>query len=466
MPLRTKNAAFLLKIQSVEGTYDAPSESTDGILIEQPRISLNPQNVQTNEVNGSLDPETPIVGGMQIALSIPFYLKGCGVPGIAPEFGDALRICGWQEILTKTDISGTGIAAVASGAHFTDSGNGLAALTVGTVIHASGFALAANNGEFLVATSAAGDITVTKIDGSAAGLVNESAGATITLRRGIAGVAATAGAASQFTAQAPWAATLNLYRGMPTMVSGNPATPAVAFIREYSAGRVADLVDVFGSPLDTNSKVSIPANALYVPATASIPLGSIAVYMDGLRWKFKDCRGTFVQEWMAAGAIRGTLNLTGVYEGKDDAAVPAVTYDSTRPGTFRNGKFLIDGARAAISSLSLDQGGQLPYPPDPNESEGFGAPVHVGRRLAGRMDPNATLIATRDIMAKFRAGTMQHIHARALGGPAVNVGQRLGLTIPQAFYEAHNPGDRQGIATEEDGFFASGRDSGAYLCIY
>lgn len=464
MALRSRVAVLLAVIEGSEGVFQSPSASTDAILVEAPDISFNPQNSQTDEVTASLDPRTPVVGGMQCQLTFRSYLKGQGVPGIGPEIDNLLKAAGFGETLTKTDytaatISITGTNTVA------DSANGLALFTVGTVLTMIG---SLNNAqrELLVSTSAAGSLGVTNIDGSAPALVNESAGASITLRRGVAGVAATAGTGTTFTAQSPWAATLQLYRGMPVLISGNPALAAFASIRDYTTGRVADLCDTFNPVLSTSSKVSIPANALYLPISTGIPSLSMEFYRDGVRYQFKGQRGTVAFDWTAGGTIIANWTFSGMFHAKTDTALPVPTYDATRPGAWKGSYYSINRVAAALSRFSLNGGMQLVYPPDPNASEGFTAATATARRMTGSLDPNETLIATRDLLAAFRAGTQQPICARQHGGPQAVAGNRVSIVVPAAFYESYKPGNRQGISTEETGFFADGQDAGAMLCIY
>jgi hypothetical protein len=466
MPLRTRNAALLAKIESTPGTFVSPSASTDGVLVENPQANFTTQNVETDEVTGSLDGRGPIIGGMQAKLNFDVYLKGGGTPGVAPEFDELLQACGWGRTDTVTSIGPAVTIAATSGGTITDSGSGLAACTIGTEIFVSGFVAANNNGAFRVTASAAGSLTVTKTDGSAHGLTNESAGPSVTIRRGIAGVTAASGTTTSFTAVAPWAATADLYRGMPVLIGGNPATPAYAFISDYTVGRLATLTDVFGSALSAASIVSIPAHSLYKPISAAIPALSMELYRDGVRYQTAGMRGTVSMEFMAAGAVKASFQMSGIYVGKADAAVPVTTYDGTRPGTFRNSRMLVNRAQAALQTLSLDMGNDLVYPGDPNQTEGFAVPEIVKRRFAGKIDPFETLVATRDIMAAFRAGTEQIIHGRVMGGTGVVAGNRVGLTIPQAFYESYDPGDRSGLATEGVGFFARGQDTGAFLAVW
>lgn len=465
MALRTRNGALLLKQETTPGVYEAPDPAADGLLVEAPTLNPTTQNVDTDEVQGSIDATSPIVGGMQVTIGGVVYLKGNGVPGEYPEWDLLARICGLSATQTRTDITGITFSVSADNNEIADSGNGLAALTVGTVIYVAGFANAANNGEFIVTASAAGAIEVARLSGATA-LVDEAAGVSVTLRRGIAAVEATAATVDSVTLQAPWANTAQLYRGMPAVVSGNPAAPVVSQILDYSATRVAQLADRFDPVLDTSSIVSIPAHIRYTPASLSIPAASAALYMDGLVYQVTGVRGTLSFEATAGGAIRCSFTLSGLFEAKADAAVPVVTYDGTRPGIWRNSAMLIDRRRAALQTLSVDLGNEIVFPPDPNGQEGFDPPEILRRRITGSMDPNAVLVATRDIMTAFRDGTPHSVAARITGGSAARIGQRVGLVLPSALYTSYQPGDRQGIQTEQTGFFAQGQDSGIFLQVW
>ncbi len=463
--LRSRNAAVLAKAEGTPGTYDAPNTSTDGVLVENPVLNFNPQNVETNEVTGSLDGRGPLVGGMQCGITFDVYLKGGATPGVAPEWGKLMESCAWDMVALRTAIVETTIS-VSDANTIADSGSGLAALTVGTVIHVSGFDTAANNGEFIVTVSAAGSIDVTKVDGSAAGLVAEAAGASVTIAYGVAGVEAAAGSTTGFTAQSPWSNTLQAYRGMPVVVSGNPATPRHSQIADYTAGRVATLVDSFGVALDTSSIVSIPPHVLFKPISSSIPSLSFAVHMDGVIYKFRGCRGTVNCAMTAGGAWKASFQLTGLFEGKVDGAVVTPSYDGTRPGIWRGSIFSIDRVAVGLSQMSFDSGVQTTYPPNPNDTEGFDPPEVVSRAMSGQIDPNAVLVATRDLLSGLRAGTTYQVHARLKGGNAAAAGARLGLVFPTAFLTAYSPTDRQGISAEQVGVFPQGQDAGAFVSVW
>ena len=115
MSLRTRNGAVLFGVESTPGTPETLTAGTHAVLVENPQINFNPQNVQTNEVTGSLDNRGPIVGGLQVSVTFDVYMKGSGSAGTAPEVGALLKCCGWSETVTATAVPATA-EALGSGA--------------------------------------------------------------------------------------------------------------------------------------------------------------------------------------------------------------------------------------------------------------------------------------------------------------------------------------------------------------
>lgn len=282
--------------------------------------------------------------------------------------------------------------------------------------------------------------------------------------------AASTGGASTVTLGASATTTAQAYRGMPIVLSGNPATASLAFITDYTASKIATLTRTYSPVLSSSTNYAIPANVLYRPTSdlSNIKAGSVYLYMDGLLYKLFGTRGNPVFNLTAGGPGRISWNLTGIYGGKSDAAVPAISgYDSTRPPIWRDpdgysGVMMINRAEAALQQLTFDNGNQLVYPDNPNALEGFDPTEITARRMTGTINPLATLVATRDLMADFRAGTSRIINA-AYGTVA---GNRFALTMPACQPTGYQPGDRDGLMTEEVQFFAGGEDAGAFACFY
>jgi hypothetical protein len=97
-PLFYKNGVFRFRLENQRGVENAPSAS-DSMLVENVRIQIDPQNTNTDEWTGSLDPKAPIPGGLRMTLTFDTYLKGSGTAGVAPEIGDLFQACGWTETL-------------------------------------------------------------------------------------------------------------------------------------------------------------------------------------------------------------------------------------------------------------------------------------------------------------------------------------------------------------------------------
>lgn len=382
MALRNKNQVVLLKLESTPGA-DASPGVTDAILcMDRPQISFNPNILRPDEVGGSLDAIGPIVGGMTSQISFGVHLKGSGTADAAPEFGEALKACGWAETITSTAVPASAEACAAGGSTTTA----------------------------VLGTSAAG--------------------------------------------------TAQLYRGMPIDFTG--VVSGSSFIADYTAGKVATLTDTMGGSIVATTNYQIPKNVLYKPASSSISAATIYAYRDGLLYKFVGCRGNVEFELTSGGGGMLRFTFTGMFSSKTDTAIVTPTLDTTRPPIWKGGKALVNRTASAMQKLSINCNNQLTNPDNPNATEGYDPTEIVNRQMQGNMDPLETLVATRDIMADFRAGTTRILHARY--GSAT--GNRVGLTIPAGQYSNQTPGDRNGLEIVGVPFDCTGQDAGAFLCFW
>lgn len=383
-----RNAVVLAKIETTEGTDAAPDPTgaANAVLVEQPfRITFNPNIIDTTEVNPSLDPFDPIVGGISAQLEFDVYLKGKGATaGVTPEWGPLLRACGYGLTL------------------------------VSTAIPAAPEALAA----------------------------------------GASTVQATLGTTGSATA--------DLYRGMPVTFSS--AVSLSSLIWDYSAAKLAKLTNTASGALTTTSQWQIPAHAQFAPASSSIISLTIWVYNDGLLYKFVGCRGNASVRVTSGGPGRLSFRFMGQLTTKTDSAMPTSTviYDTNRPPIWKGGSFTINSVEAAASDLTLDLGNQITQPDNPSATEAFDPAIITSRQMRGSINPKETLVATRDIMADFRAQTKRPL--AAYWGTAV--GNRVGLVAPSALYLNQTPGERNAYRTVEVPFHATGRDAGFYVVIW
>jgi len=254
--------------------------------------------------------------------------------------------------------------------------------------------------------------------------------------------------------------TSQLYRGMPIQFTS--AVTLDSFIRNYNAGKVATLTDTASGSLTGTTSYQIPVNVLYSPASTTIPSVTFYFYNDGIRYVMVGARGnaTFRLESGGPGVI--SFDFRCMFVSKTDVALPTITYDTTRPPIWKGGSFTINQVASAGAAMTLDCGNQLTNPDNPNATEGFDPAVITMRNMQGTINPNETLIATRDIMNDFRTQTKRPLHAH-FGSTA---GNRVGLTIPSALYTGSTPGDRNGIRIVDVQWDATGQDAGGFCAIW
>lgn len=301
-----------------------------------------------------------------------------------------------------------------------------------------------------------------------------------------AAVAATAlasGTVSSATLAAPFVTTAQLYRGMPLQLAGGASGGRIAHVTDYTAGRVAALTDVFANPLASDVTAALPANWTYAPTSPSDesaravdhPSGTLYIYEDGVLRRFGGLRGVvdFAGETARPGFM--TFRFTGIYLGKSDAARPADPVAQHTAPTLAMGSagvnpsVLMDGQPLAIRNWALATGQTMEVTDDPNTPFGFG-PADISRR-AGilTLDPNDTLVASRDVIADIEAGE-QYTAVIRCGAVA---GNRWSITTPLTQPADPKPGRRGIYRTEELSLYAlnSGldpqtRDSDAVLSFY
>lgn len=300
----------------------------------------------------------------------------------------------------------------------------------------------------------------------------------------VAAAAITAGTVNSATLGTGFGTTAQAYRGMPLQFAAGNSNGRLVNVVDYTSGKVASLSDVFGGALNTSVTAAVPANWTYsgtspkdaAARTTDHPLATIYFYEDGVLYKFIDCRGS-LSDFGGASARPGmaTASHRGVYLGKEDAAVPAVTVLDHSAPVLAVGSdgvtpaFLINRRELAISTWSMGDGTQVESPEDPNTRNGFGAGEIGGRTPVLNIDPLATLKATRDIIAEIEAGTA-YSGVMRFGSVA---GNRWSLTLPRLLPVQSSPGNRNGLRSEQQqlqalnpGVDAAGRDAESILCFY
>ncbi|GAA0745177.1 hypothetical protein CA233_19180 [Sphingomonas sp. ABOLD] len=300
----------------------------------------------------------------------------------------------------------------------------------------------------------------------------------------VAAAALTAGSATSATLANGAPATAGALVGMPLILSGGTANNGrLPMVTGYSAGRVATLSETFDTPLTTGESAAIPANWTYsgtTPADATAkatdqPLAVIAFYRDGVLFKYTHCRGVVNLNGRSARPGFAAFSFAGIFAGKTDAAVPSLAAlkqhapPNLARGTDASNVAIFNRKPVSISTWSFNDGANVTSSEDPNTNIGFGAGEIGQRTPVLTIDPLATLVANRDVLAQISTGALVPASFRY----GTQAGNRWALTIPVAQVTGESDTQRDNLVGEQitaqaisQGKDAYLRDTDSILCFY
>lgn len=282
--------------------------------------------------------------------------------------------------------------------------------------------------------------------------------------------AATAGTSNTVTVPgATFVGGVDAYKGMVAQLTGNPVGPVFSAITAFSNAQVMTLAETFAPILSNATLVKIPANVLYSRISTAIGSLTLNVYKDDLHHLVVGSRGNVDYAFEAGKGIKLSFTFQGICQmPRDDSANPNVVSPDAAQAKLvwrndaNNGSFTFAGSRIGVMGLNLKSGNTLDNAPNPNQPSGFDVADILDRNVSGDFNPRATSIATRDILAIKRAGTLFTLNAIARRG----AGNSVSLMIPAAQainYEYEKQGNALG---EKVQFKGTGGNTGDYLCFF
>lgn len=216
--------------------------------------------------------------------------------------------------------------------------------------------------------------------------------------------------------------------GQPVLLGGTLPAPytgqtVVDIIRGYTvsgANALVDLSTTYSAALSSGATtITRPISVIHRTGTPSPhPSLTLGLYWDGILTKLLGVRGGLTQNWEAARFATNQFDLAGFYGGRTDASMlTGETDDPASPLTWVNGICHVDSEVVCANAMqiALNMGGYFPncpaaqYGKDPYEVTTRGVRVTI--------DPDLTLVATRDYIANLSAGAIMCV--AALLGPRV-----------------------------------------------
>jgi hypothetical protein len=291
-----------------------------------------------------------------------------------------------------------------------------------------------------------------------------------TMAEGITGAAigaptaATAGTTTTLTLATPFAATAQLYRGMPLLLSGDRTL--TTGITDYTAGRVATLGETMATAGTVTTLAQIPPHVLYSPTSdeAVYRTATLYFYADGLRWRFTGAVGNWSLELSTGGIGFLVFELRAQMLDKAAAALPTGWNTAIRPTPprFVGGRCQLNQRLAQARRLMLEAGVSVTMPDNPEATEGYDPAVPVERDARGSIDPLMNTTTAVALFNAFRQGTAMSLMA-ILG---VTAGNRFCVIAPAAKATGMRPGERDGLGQLDIAFQLDGADSPLFLAQF
>ena len=279
--------------------------------------------------------------------------------------------------------------------------------------------------------------------------------------------AATAGDTGSATLPGtPFSGAAQAYRGMPAALSGNPVTPIILPVTDFSAGKVAKLPYIFPSALSTGTLVQILANALYSPSSDPADIKPLTIYgfYNGLRHRFVGCVGTARLEMASGQPAFITFTMRGLFlAGYESVALPAGSNIARlQPPVWLKGVSRLDGALCNCSRFAWDLANELVDPENPEAEQGFDNPIIVAANQRIEVDPfsNSTRSPTR--FGKYRNG--QAVEFAAVIGQSA--GNRVAVSMPSGIITNFDASNRNRLGVDAITLTPNVPDAGVFLAVF
>lgn len=362
-----KYKALVVGPQTTVGTYEAPTTATGGILIEDVRVSMNPQRIESQENTGTPDQGETEVTHYEPEITGSFKLRGSGDVTVAPHGADLLE-SGGISISTKAVLPSSSTFAIQSGG----------TTSSGTVDRAAG------NGSQLPSTAAG----CADLAGRPAILAGNPATAVLTVIESCT-------------------------------LSGTIVTFVFAHVFGSALDASTTLQILPGQMLEP------------VADLAAAPVKSTDVYQNGIVRRFKDCRTVLSFSVDGAGHCIVQASIKANFDGWADAAVPTDMALDGKPNAakWRDGRARMAKVALAATSFELNPQTTDARHRAPEEPHGLDAPTLTGRNVTARLVVNKAKKATQDRLAMILAN-MKFAVVLVLDKNAA-VGTRIAIILPK-----------------------------------
>jgi hypothetical protein len=516
-PQLTRRTVVMIKQETTFGVDAQPSALTDGLLVMAPDFTVDATEIERDFVRNDLSPIGYRTGRIIAHCKFEMEIRGngqeqAGLIADAPVWGRCIMACG----CSQTAVPTAGFGNV--GAVRDMLTNGVNSIPTTWVIGGLYTATSYNDYLItcvLAGVSGVAELRIDELNGydSAIGtplLMNEKINITTTSAVGTVAVVnnAASGAGSPLTPTITFSASgwnvgdivnfnVNGFVGSYTAGVGPTGTTMAAgvavaisalsamFTGTTNAGNVLNVVytgaangvvvtsgttaltlgstgitvtPTWSGTMDFGHqwKVSVsPPGIAYQPISSSFPSFTIYMYMDGTLQRLTACSGTFSFAATAGQPGKFTFEMTGQYNGAQDAVLPApILYINPLPPIFQSALLRIYSENVTISQMTFNLANTIAPRDDANSPYGYYGVRITARKPVGGIDPEATLTGDFDFWNRMAQSTYMQFSVcfgATPGSPQGVPGNSVWFKAPNAQSTKTTYKDRTGLRVYDMG---------------
>ncbi len=228
--------------------------------------------------------------------------------------------------------------------------------------------------------------------------------------------------------------------------------PAVSGKRPGTLTFESELVGNGASGLPNWATVLLPCCGLIATGATYKPITADTNHKTATMGKFEGGRLRYIAGAMGRLSMRLTVGMPGMinwefngrYGVEEDETLIAPTYPTTMPPVFESGTFTVGGTAYLIRELTINIENTIYVREDPAADGGLRNAVITNRRIAINIDPEASLIASKDWQADLLAHNLAALNC-VLNGGANNT---ITLNCPKVQVIRKSTSDREGLLVD------------------
>jgi len=245
----------------------------------------------------------------------------------------------------------------------------------------------------------------------------------------------------------------DLYKGMALILSdiATPLYDRLTAVRHYAGtAKSAELMEVLGAPPAANYQIPKQLSFQRDMTQADAPLLSTKLWLGGVRYDLMDFNVSG-HRWSLPVSTRDSatqpmleVSFTATIYAYADEAAPTVPALGPVP-LFKDGKFWVAGKAVGGSSMAVDFGLRVAYPPNPNYTDGSEPGELVESKTTVNMDRKAYLKAQFDTLAMADGQAYYGVFAQW----GYTGGRMVQIVVPDARFNYQSPQVGQDFITEQ-----------------